>query len=213
MTLKNLLKWYFSTLLIGAGVTFVVGFVAELFVGNPLFGPVDQLLLTGFVFASITQLGFFSYLIFNWLSIGLIRNQQTFAIIQIIFLVLVFGNVVYLNVSKYTGTDLVLHLLIPVSLLAVSVVIGKQKARWTQKAAFIPTLFFMFTVTMLEAIPSMNIKGGEAPIYTIALTVFVLTLCNAWQILNLHHWTRSTKNIKANTETPISESKTSKKKS
>lgn len=211
MTLKNLLKWYISTLLIGAGVTFVVGFVAELFVGASLFGPIDQLLLTGFIFASITQLGFFSYLVFNWLSIGLIRNQQTFAVIQIILIILVFGNLVYLNVSKYSGIDLIMHLLIPVLLFAVSVAIGKQKAHWTQKSAFIPTLFFMFMVTMLEAIPSMNIKGGEAPVPTIAFTVFVLALCNAWQILNLHHWTRSTK--VNNEASSIVETKINKKKS
>ncbi|SDY91642.1 KinB-signaling pathway activation protein [Thermoactinomyces sp. DSM 45892] len=210
MTLKSLFKWYFSTLLIGASVTCILGLVSYWITGSSLFGPVNLLLLTGLLLPSITQLGFFSYLVFNWLSMGLVRNQKTFNTIQVFFLLVVFGCVVYLNVNKYNGTDLWMHLSIPIILFVVSVIIGKQKVRFTQKAAFIPTLFFMFTVTMLEAIPTMNIKGGEAPVLSITSTVFVLVTCNAWQILNLQRWTRARKEEKSD-ETPSSVTKQKKK--
>ncbi|SFX37533.1 KinB signaling pathway activation protein [Thermoactinomyces sp. DSM 45891] len=203
MTLKSLFKWYFSTLLIGVSVTCILGLVSYWITGSSLFGPVNLLLLTGLLLPSITQLGFFSYLVFNWLSMGLVRNQKIFNTIQVFFLFVVFGCVVYLNVNKYNGTDLWKHLSIPIILLVAGVIIGKQKVRFTQKAAFVPTLFFMFTVTMLEAIPAMNIKGGEVPVSSIASTVFVLVLCNAWQILNLQRWTRAREGEKSNETPPL----------
>lgn len=190
MTLKKLIFWIWSTWAIGAGVTIVIAKGIELFVGKAVFGPLTKLLLEGLTFAAVAQLGFFAYLIFNWLSMGLIRNQKMFAYIQVLLLLVVVGNLVYQNTSKYQGTDLAFHLAIPSVLILVSVGIAWLKAKWTKMASFIPTLFFMTTVTILEATPSMNSKAGELPVLMVSFTVFILAICNAWQILNLHRWTK-----------------------
>ena len=52
----------------------------------------------------------------------------------------------------------------------------------TNRNAFVPTLFFMFAVTVLEAVPALKLDIAASTIFMLA----PLLVCNAWQILTLH---------------------------
>lgn len=190
MTLKKLFFWFWTTLALGAVSAVLIGELVNMVLGKDPFGPVTQLLLSGLTFAAVSQLGFFSYLVFNWLGKGLVRSKWLYDAIQIILLLTVLGNLIYLNVAKFDGAMLWLHLLIPFFIVAAGVFVAWLKMRWTNPSAFIPTLFFMVAATTLEAIPSMNSRAGELPVVFIFFTVMTLLVCNAWQILQLHRWVK-----------------------
>lgn len=188
MTLKKLIYWFFSTLVLGGVTAIFFGFLIEAAVGQNIFGPLTGQLLLSLSLAAVAELGFFSYLIFNWLSRGLVRNKTAYEVILLALMILLLGNLVYLNMAKYSGATLGIHLLIPLIVLVIGGVVAWLKAKWTNRSGFIPTLFFMVVATILEAIPSINPKAGEVPILIIFQTVLVLLVCNAWQILQLHRW-------------------------
>lgn len=185
MTLKNLLFWFMSTLIIGGVAGLAIGFLFQSLLGS--FYWLD-LLLAGLTFSSVAMLGFFAYLVFQWLAQGLVRTIKMYHVLLIVLLLIVLSNLIYLNVSKFSGENLWLHLLIPIVLIATASIVAWVKVRLTNKKAFIPTLFFMVVATALEAIPSINPKEAELPLVTIFFTVIILLICNTWQILQLHRW-------------------------
>ena len=52
----------------------------------------------------------------------------------------------------------------------------------TNRNAFIPTLFFMCAVSVLEAVPALKLDNAASSLFMLA----PLFVCNAWQILILH---------------------------
>ena len=52
----------------------------------------------------------------------------------------------------------------------------------TNRNAFIPTLFFMCAVSVLEAVPALKLDNAASSLFMLA----PLLVCNAWQILILH---------------------------
>lgn len=188
MTLKKLIFWFWSTLLIGAVTALASAFLFEVIAGEQIFGPFVKRLLLGLSLAAVAELGFFSYLIFNWLSRGLIQNRNWYQVFLLGLLLIVLANLVYLYSSKFTGTSLWLHLSVPVLIILVGLVVAGLKVKWTHPTALIPTLFFMIVATILEAIPSINIMDGNTPYLIMLQNILVLLVCNAWQILQLHKW-------------------------
>ncbi len=181
MTLKKLLVWIGTTLLLGAISSIVLG----LLLGWTGSSELPKLLLTGLTFAAVAELGFFSYLVFNWLARELIKSGQVFTIVQILLILILLGDLLYLNVSKFTGAPLWKHLLVPLVILLVSLLVAGWKTRQGNRQSLVPTLFFMIVVTTLESIPSINSKAGELPLKYVLYTILILLLCNAYQILLL----------------------------
>ncbi|WP_164491575.1 KinB-signaling pathway activation protein [Staphylospora marina] len=188
MTLKNLFHWFWSTLALGSVSALVLAFLIEAVTGGNVFGEIGQLLLLALTLSAAAELGFFSYLVFNWLSRGLIRNKGVYDAILFFLTALVIGNLVYLNAVKFSGTDFWIHLSIPAVVLIAALITAWAKTRMTNGSAWWPTFFFMTAATILECIPSINAKAGEVPVPILLHTVLVVLICNAWQILRLHRW-------------------------
>lgn len=186
MTLKRLFYWFWSTLLLGAVASFILGFIFQSLIGT--FNWVDLLLL-GFTFSSVSLLGFFCYLVFQWLAKGLIRETRIYQGFLFVIVVLVLVYIVYISYTQFDQDDLWARFFLPVMIVVVSILVTWLKVRWTNQTALIPTLFFMVVVTTFESIPSINPKGEQLPIESVFFTIFVLLLCNAWQILQLHRLT------------------------
>lgn len=184
MTLKKLFFWIFSTLIVGAVLSIILGYGISAITGTD-FGEFTQILLTGLTFAAVAELGFFSYLVFNWLAKGFLRNPKLFSAIQIFLILILLFNLIYLNASKFAGTSLWSHLIVPLLILVVSLAVAWWKTAKSIKEAFVPTLFFMVAATTLEAIPSINSKAGEVPLPFVVFTVLILLVCNSYQILQL----------------------------
>lgn len=184
MTLKKLFFWIISTLVVGAVMAIVFGYSINAVTGTNL-GAFTQILLTGLTFAAVAELGFFSYLVFNWLAKGFLRNPKLFSSIQIFLILILLFNLVYLNTSKFAGASLWAHLLVPLTILLVSLAVAGWKTAKSVPEAFVPTLFFMVAATTLESIPSINSKAGEVPLPFVVFTVVILLVCNSYQILQL----------------------------
>ncbi|SFJ39007.1 KinB-signaling pathway activation protein [Thermoflavimicrobium dichotomicum] len=199
MTIKKLIWWVFSTLLIGCILGFALGMMLHIFP----FKQWSMLLLTGTTCASVALLGFFAYLIFNWLGAGFVRNPRTFQWVQVVLIILTVGNLVYLFATKFMGWNLFFHLLAPLLIIAVAILVAWLKAKWTNVKAFVPSLFFMIVATVIESLPWIKPKTGNVTLSSIFYTVVILLSCNAWQILNLHKWVkRPEKGAKSKQEKP-----------
>jgi KinB signaling pathway activation protein len=64
----------------------------------------------------------------------------------------------------------------------VSCIVAKIKADQTNKDAFIPALFFMVVVTVVEWFPVLRVNDNN----WLLLMLIPLLLCNTYQLLMLH---------------------------
>lgn len=73
-------------------------------------------------------------------------------------------------------------LLLGLAILIVAVAVAYFKAKATNVTAWVPTLFFMIAVTIVEMVGGLKINENNATIFI----VVPLLACNAYQILILH---------------------------
>lgn len=183
MNLKKLFFLFWTTLIIGGGTGLLLGFLLQSYLGG--FAWLDSLMM-GFTCSSVSMLGFFAYLIFQWLALGFVRSKKIYNWILVILLLFVTINLFFLNFNNFKDQGFGVQILIPMLLIGIGILVAWLKVRWTNKSAWVPTLFFMIAVTTFEAIPSLNPKGETTTLVTVIFTVLILLICNAWQILQLH---------------------------
>jgi KinB signaling pathway activation protein len=147
------------------------------------------ILLGGATFSVLSQMGFFSYLIVRYIAIGFIKNQRIWEWMQLIVIAVTFFDLVYLSHRAFAkvGEGWSHFLVLPAILLVIALAIAYWKMKLTKPSAFIPTVLFMFVVTILEAVPAL--KLNSPPSYFFMLVPLVV--CNAWQILKLHQIIRN----------------------
>lgn len=147
------------------------------------------ILLGGATFSVLSQMGFFSYLIVRYIAIGFIKNQRIWEWMQLILIAVAFFDLTYLSHHAFAkaGESWVHFLGLPSLLFVIALAVSYWKMKLTKPSGFIPTLFFMFVVTILEAVPAL--KLNSPPSYFFMLTPLIV--CNAWQILQLHRIIRT----------------------
>ena len=93
-------------------------------------------------------------------------------------------DLVYFRYRAFAESgDSVVPYLVPAALiLIVGLVISYFKGRQTNQSAFIPALFFMTVVTIVEWVPILRINDDN---WTY-LMIFPLLVCNAYQLFILH---------------------------
>jgi len=140
----------------------------------------------------LSQMGFFAYLILRYFAIGLIKNKRIWEIMQLILVATAFFDVVYLRYQYFAkpGESWTIFLILPFILLVISAGVAFWKVKLTSISGFIPTLLFMFVVTLLEAVQALRLNS--APSYIFLMTPLIF--CNAWQILILQKITRQIRN-------------------
>ncbi|WGU93906.1 KinB-signaling pathway activation protein [Paenibacillus dendritiformis] len=192
MTLKKWFYLFWTTLLIGGGITLVMGLSLQIIQGEfqNFNGPMDgvlnvvQLILSGFTVSVYSQMGFFAYLTLNFIAIGLFR--KTWPYIQVVLTVIALLDLMFLRMlladnTSQRGGDAMNDILLGLAVLAVALIVGYFKVKATNRTAFIPTLFFMIAITTVETLSALNISG-------IATWYVYLPLaaCNAYQVLMLN---------------------------
>lgn len=135
--------------------------------------------LAGITFGVLSLMGFFAYLILNYIARSS-RRPHLWVTMQWIIVVITFFDLIYLRVVFLEGSWLG-YTVLPAILIALSAVVAFRKVQLTNKSGFTPTIFFMFVATTLEAFPALRENDPEATLFMI----IPLFLCNAWQILNL----------------------------
>lgn len=190
MTLKKWFYLFWTTLCIGMAAAVLIA--VYLMVFDPEFemqGFLNvavyffNMMIIGATYSVFAQMVFFAYLTLNYIALNIFKRMDVWKIIQVILIVVVLFDLVYLRYSLSTEPDQgwMPFAVMPAILLALSWLVAKRKVQLTNKTAFIPTLFFMIVATALEAVPALRMQGT-----TTFFMMFPLFACNAWQILKLH---------------------------
>lgn len=190
MKFGNWVYLFWTTLLWGAFSALAIGVVLQLsdqefgFMGfTGISFNIVTMLMGGLMFSVISQMGFFSYMMLNYIAIGIFRKRQWWNIAQLLIMIVILFDAAYLRYLTFEQGESLLHYaLLPVLLFLFSVSTAYWKVKMTNKSAFIPTLFFMTVATALEAVPSLQLDNVSSTLFMI-IPLFV---CNAWQILRLH---------------------------
>ncbi|WP_147535642.1 KinB-signaling pathway activation protein [Bacillus marasmi] len=193
MNSRNLVKLFFSTLLIGALTTGVVGFVVRWEEFAPSFANFEMLEILsvlfwligiGFIFSLVSQMGFFAYLTVHRFGLGMFRSAKLWNAVQIILIGFVLFDLVYLRYIFFAekGESYFSYIALAVFVFIVGLIFAWQKAKQTNKEAFIPALFFMVVITIIEWMPVLRVNEHS----WLYLMLIPLLACNAYQLLVLH---------------------------
>ncbi|MDD1369988.1 KinB signaling pathway activation protein KbaA [Bacillus sp. MHSD17] len=192
----NSRKWvrlFFTTLFLGGISTVIIGFVlewdkyAEFFQnldGKEILAVSFWLMGVGFIFSVISQMGFFAYLTIHRFGLGMFRSPSLWNTVQLFFIAFVLFDFVYLRSVLIANGEVSLgnNILVAGVLFVFGAIVAYIKSKETNKKAFVPALFFMVVVTILEWVPALRINDTD----WLYLMVIPLLLCNAYQLLILH---------------------------
>lgn len=192
----NSRKWvrlFFTTLFLGGISTVIIGFVLEWdkyakffknFDGKEILAISFWLMGVGFIFSVISQMGFFAYLTIHRFGLGMFRSSSLWNAVQLFFIAFVLFDFVYLRSVLIANGEVSLgnNILVAGALFVFGAIVAYIKSKETNKKAFVPALFFMVVVTILEWVPALRINDTD----WLYLMVIPLLLCNAYQLLVLH---------------------------
>jgi KinB signaling pathway activation protein len=189
LTLRKWFHLFWTTLVIGILCAIAVGLILE-FTDQEFPIPaisgvgfnVRNMILGGAIISVLSQMGFFSFLIVRFIAIGIIRNKTIWDLLQLTLVIVALIDLVYLRYSNFEGSALLSYSIMPLWILAISLGVSYWKVKLTNQNAFIPTLFFMVVVTILEAVPALKLNNAASSIFML----IPLMACNTYQILNLH---------------------------
>ena len=135
----------------------------------------------GFIFSVISQMGFFAYLTIHRFGLGMFRSSSLWNAVQLFFIAFVLFDFVYLRSVLIANGEVSLgnNILVAGILFVFGAIVAYVKK---QIKAFVPALFFMVVVTILEWVPALRINDTD----WLYLMVIPLLLCNAYQLLVLH---------------------------
>ncbi|OKP67577.1 KinB signaling pathway activation protein [Paenibacillus sp. P3E] len=184
-------KWFYlfwTTLLIGAGGAVIAGLLLQVVNGGIDFkSTADSLIYPlillgyGMLVSVYAQLGFFAYLILNYMGIG-VFPRKAWQYIQIILSLLALLELIFLRTFVGGGRNVVSDLLLGIGILLTAIIVAYFKVRSTNRSAWIPTFFFLTAITIVEIIGVLRIGVDSATVFI----VVPLIACNAFQILMLH---------------------------
>lgn len=195
----NSRKWvrlFLTTLLIGGIATAAVGIVlnwkefGHLLVRFEVIEFLAVLLWhvgVGFIFSVISQAGFFAYLTVHRFGLGMFRSLWN--AVQLVLIMFVLFDLVYFRYMVFAdkGDSIIPYVLTALFILAVGLAVAYIKSAQTNKGAFVPALFFMVVVTVIEWFPVLRINDRD----WLYLMLIPLLVCNAYQLLILHKLTGS----------------------
>ncbi len=198
MTSRKVVRLFFTTLLVGGISTIITG---VLYGYKEYFGYLQDLRFTkllleaswlfilGLVFSAVSQMGFFAYLTVHRFGLGFFKSPQVWNVIQIGLIMFALFDLAYFRLIEFAkdGDSYVGYILFPVILFVCSLLVAYIKSKETNKGAFIPALFFMIVVTIVEWIPALR-QDDLSWLILMAVPLFV---CNTYQLLTLHRILKS----------------------
>lgn len=136
---------------------------------------------SGVMISVYSQMGFFAYLILNYMGKG-VFPKRGWQIVQLVLTVLALLDVMFLRLFVGGGRERLSDIVLGIIILAAAIVTAYVKVKKTHISAMVPTLFFMIAVTVVETIGVLRIDVNAATIFI----VVPLLACNAYQMLILH---------------------------
>lgn len=188
MTLRKFFFLFWSSMVVGALVCVVSGSIMLLtdqefgFLGFEATGfNAMMMAISGLMIGAFSQMGFFAYLTLNYIALSVFRKKYLWNALQgytTIFAVFGLGYVLFEQ-----RTNNWFFWVLPLILLAASLLVSWLKVKQTNMSAFIPTMFLMFFVTSIESWPAVQ---GETNVAAIVFMMIPLFICNAYQNMMMH---------------------------
>jgi KinB signaling pathway activation protein len=199
----NSRKWvrlFLTTLIVGGITTGITGFAVRWSEYKRLFlemnlGEIFAVLLwligVGFIFSIISQMGFFAYLTVHRFGLGIFRSVSLWNSVQLVLIAFVLFDLIYFRYQIFAqeGESIIAYILIALFIFLFGLIVAYIKRSQTNKEAFVPALFFMVVVTIIEWFPVLRINEED----WLYLMLFPLLVCNAYQLLILHKLTGTKK--------------------
>ncbi|NSL52542.1 KinB-signaling pathway activation protein [Calidifontibacillus erzurumensis] len=198
MTSRSWVYLFISTLLLGGISTIFVGFAVEWGRYSTLFLEFDVIeiisvafwfLGVGFIFSLISQAGYFAYLTVHRFGLGIFKSL--WGSVQILLTIFVLFDFVYLRYQAFAkpGDPLLPYVVPALLILLYGLVVAYFKVKQTNQAAFIPALFFMVAVSIIEWVPALRANEQN----WLLLMIFPLLICNTWQLFILYKLNQASK--------------------
>ncbi|MDK6864029.1 MULTISPECIES: KinB-signaling pathway activation protein [Nosocomiicoccus] len=190
MSSKYVVKFYFTTLIIGViASTFISLFTeyenvtSHLFKGDfsEFFVGLIWIIGYGLIIATVAQVVFYIYLFINPLGLGIFRSFWPY--VQILLIMYAIFDLFYLRffkVGKDHGSTFE-FIWIPIIVVIVGFVVAYVKNKQVEKNIFIPSLFFMIFMTSLTLLPFISVEDTT----WIYRSIFTVLILNAYQLLRL----------------------------
>ncbi|KAA1183049.1 KinB-signaling pathway activation protein [Paenibacillus sp. B2(2019)] len=188
MSIKKWFHLFWTTLLIGAGGAVIAGLALQFVNGKIDFKSVGDFFLYplillgyGMLVSVYSQLGFFAYLILNYMGNG-VFPQKVWKYIQLVLSVLALLELIFLRTVVGGERNVMSDLILGIVILLAALIVSYFKVKSTNISALIPTFFFMTAISIVEVIGVLRIGVDSATVFI----VVPLIACNAFQILMLH---------------------------
>ena len=201
MNSRKVVNLFLKTLAIGGLVGLVVSFFVNVngsYTENldpfNFFGLIGVMLFFighGLLYSAVSQTGFFAYLYVHRLGLSIFRSF--WPIVQIVLIAFVVFDLIYFPYKNSEGDVSILWFILAAAALVIyGWIIAKIKAKETKKHAFIPALFFMVAITVVEWVPALRIGliGSDFSL----IMIITLLACNTYQLLILHRLNDSSNN-------------------
>jgi len=190
VNIRNWVKFYLSTLGIGAVVAVITGFAASWDKYKEYFFTLDWVNIfvnaswlfgVGLIFATLSQMGYFAYLTVHRFGLGIFRSLWN--PIQWLLIAFTMFDLAYFRYQFFAkeNESVLPYLLIPIFLFLLGLAIGYLKAQQTNKSTFVAGVFFIVVVTTLEWVPVLR-TNDQGWLY---LMLVPLLVCNTYQLLAL----------------------------
>lgn len=191
MTSKYLVKFYFTTLLIGTVISTVISLILEyenvtsyLFTGEigEFLAGLVWFITFGLLIATISQIAFFIYLFIHPLGMGIFRSFWPY--IQLLLIIYAIFDLFYFRFYE-VGVDqgsVWGFMWIPIMMVLFGILVARYKNQQVKDAnVFIPSLFFMVFITAITMIPFIVVDDTS----WIFRSVFAILIMNAYQLIKL----------------------------
>lgn len=207
MKVQGFLRLFWTTLVFGTLFGFLMNLLA-----NPgyLVSQSWEAIVTALSYSStwtgISMMGFFAYLIIHRVGLDLFRGPRLWNRVQVLLIAFAIFDAVYLRMLAFGNDHMWRYIGEMVVLLIVAWVVAVSKAKQTNMSAFIPTLFLMTVITLIEWIPALQTTDA-IPLLWPALATLVFA--NAYQVLMLHRF-QQTGQVAESTSSETGKKKTKK---
>ncbi|MED3561521.1 KinB-signaling pathway activation protein [Bacillus xiapuensis] len=192
MTSRNWVKLFLTTLLVGGLTTAIVGFIVRWsefqhyfteFSLIDILSTTIWLIVMGFLFSVISQMGFFAYLTIHRFGLGIFKSTALWNGVQTVLILFCLFDLVYMRYAAFAkpGDSVMPYIGVALIPFLIGLAVAGFKSKQTNLTAFIPALFFMVVVTVVELVPVLRVNERS----WVYLMVFGLLACNAYQLLIL----------------------------
>lgn len=188
LSIKKWFHLFWTTLLIGAVGAVAAGLVLQGHSGGiPFKGVSDYLLYAvilfgyGMLVSVYAQLGFFAYLVLNYMGNG-VFSRKRWQYIQLFLALVAVLDLFFLRSFVGQRGSLISDMSFGVFILGTALAVAYFKVKDTNATAWIPTFFFMTGVTIAEMIGVLRMGVDNATFFIL----IPLIACNAFQILRLN---------------------------